>query len=135
MIRSCMWPWIMQAVLNVSDTANISLQGWWNPYNAPNNNWFSSPVHTNEMEFLAREKLVFLSTGKSDMVVVDVSNSFPADSCNFYGGLSNSIGTRGNRIVEGSNLPFLSARWFLSLPTGQGNHPQVLTHHADWNGG
>ena len=81
--------------LNISDTSNIKLEGWWNPYNCPNNNWFSSPVHANEIQYDKNCKHVFLSTGKSDMMVVDVSNPASPDSCNFYGGVSNNIGTWG----------------------------------------
>lgn len=87
-------------VLNISDTANIKLKGWWNPYNCPGNNWFSSPVHSNEIHYDKDCKLIFLSTGKSDMMVVDVSNPENPDSCNFYGGSSNSIGTWGAGLYK-----------------------------------
>ena len=82
-------------VLNVSDTSNMTLTGWWNPYNAPSNNWFTSPVHANEIQYDNVCKHVFMSTGKSDMMVVDVSIPASPDSCNFYGGVSNNIGTWG----------------------------------------
>ena len=82
-------------VLNVSDTGNITLTGWWNPYNCPDNNWFTSPSHTNEMHFDQSCKVLFVSTGKSDMIVIDVSDPTQPDSCNFYGGVSNNIGTWG----------------------------------------
>jgi hypothetical protein len=93
-------------VLNVKDTANIKLRGWWNPYNAPANNWFSSPVHTNEMAYEKGCRRVFLSTGKSDMIVVDVSNPASPDSCNFYGGVSNGMGTWG--VSQWKNEIYLS---------------------------
>ncbi len=93
-------------VLNISDTANITLHGWWNPYGCPNNNWFTSPVHTNELYFNESCDQLFVSTGESDMVVVDVSDPANPDSCNFYGGTNNSIGTWG---VSGySNQIYLS---------------------------
>jgi hypothetical protein len=82
-------------VLNISDTSKIALLGWWNPYNAPNNNWFSSPVHTNEMQFEKDCQRIYLASGKSDMLVIDVSNPRQPDSCNFYGGVSNILGTWG----------------------------------------
>lgn len=82
-------------VLDISDTSNIQLLGWWNPYNAPNNNWFTSPSHCNEIKFEKNCKLIFMSCGKSDMQVIDVSNPALPDSCNFYGGVSNNIGTWG----------------------------------------
>lgn len=82
-------------VLNLSDTSAISMTGWWNPYNSPNNNWFTSPSHTNEIVLEKDCKRVFMSTGKSDMMVVDVSDPTQPDSCNMYGGTANNIGTWG----------------------------------------
>lgn len=82
-------------VLNISDTTNISLQGWWNPYNCPNNNWATSPVHANEIQYDKNGKKLFLSTGKSDMLVLDVSDPSQPDSCSMYGGITNNIGTWG----------------------------------------
>lgn len=87
-------------VVNIADTSNITLEGWWNPYNCPNNNWFSSPVHANEIQYNKPCKQIFLSTGKSDMMVVDVSNPAQPDSCNFYGGVSNSLGTWGMGLYQ-----------------------------------
>lgn len=82
-------------VLDLSDTSAISMTGWWNPYNAPNNNWFTSPSHTNEIVLEKDCNRVFMSTGKSDMMVVDVSDPTQPDSCNMYGGTANNIGTWG----------------------------------------
>lgn len=87
-------------VLNISDTSNMTLVGWWNPYNCPNNNWFTSPVHANEIQYNKNCKQIFLSTGKSDMMVIDVSNPAMPDSCNFYGGTLNDIGTWGAGIYQ-----------------------------------
>lgn len=82
-------------VLNITDTSNIQMIGWWNPYNAPANNWFTSPVHANEIQYEKNCQRLYLSTGKSDMYVIDVSNPAIPDSCNYYGGVSNNIGTWG----------------------------------------
>ena len=87
-------------VLNIADTSNITLIGWWNPYNCPNNNWFTSAVHSNEIRYDANCKHAFLSTGKSDMYVIDVSNPAIPDSCNTYGGVANNIGTWGVNIYQ-----------------------------------
>lgn len=105
-------------VLNIKDTSNIKLFGKWNPYNCPTNNWFTSPVHANEIQFNRACKTLFLSTGKSDMMVLDVSNPALPDSCNFYGGVSNDIGTWGVGLYENqiylsyicSVIPF-SSNW------------------------
>lgn len=87
-------------VINISDTSNISLFGWWNPYNAPNANWFGCNVHANELKYEKNCKRVFISTAKSDLHVIDVSNPALPDSCNFYGGVSNNIGTWGMNMWQ-----------------------------------
>lgn len=87
-------------VLNIKDTSNITMVGWWNPYNCPNNNWFTSPVHTNELYLDPNCKHIFISSGKSDLHVLDVSDPAQPDSCNFYGGTSNAIGTWGVGVYQ-----------------------------------
>ena len=84
-------------VLDISDPAQIKLIGWWNPWDCQGNpfNWFSSPGHTNEMTYNPDCKTLFLSTGKSDMYAVDISDPTQPDSCFSYGGISNDIGTWG----------------------------------------
>lgn len=89
-------------ILNVADTSNITQTGWWNPWQCETSplKWFSSPGHTNEIAYLASEQKVFLSTGKSDLYVVDVSDPSLPDSCANYGGISNNIGTWGLDVWE-----------------------------------
>ncbi|TAL62831.1 MAG: T9SS type A sorting domain-containing protein [Bacteroidetes bacterium] len=103
-------------VLDVSDTSNITMTGWWNPYNAPNNNWFTSPSHANEIAYHDNCQLVYISTGKSDMMVVDVSNPAQPDSCNFYGGVSNNIGTWGIGFIKSNYQLYLSYICTLGIP-------------------
>jgi hypothetical protein len=87
-------------VLNISDTNNIRLVGWWNPYDCPGNQWGNSPVHANEMYYDKTCNHIFLATGKSDMHVLDVSDPSSPDSCNFYGGVSNDMGTWGISVYK-----------------------------------
>ncbi len=87
-------------ILNVKDTAKIKMTGKWNPYNCPTNNWFTSPVHANEIQYNKACKTLFVSTGKSDMMVLNVSNPALPDSCNFYGGVLNDIGTWGVGLYQ-----------------------------------
>jgi hypothetical protein len=101
-------------ILDFSNVNDIQLTGWWNPYDCPNNNWFSSPVHANEIRLNKNCSQIFLSTGKSDMVVVDVSNPTMPDSCNFFGGISNNIGTWGVDVYE--NKLFLSYICTFGIP-------------------
>lgn len=93
-------------VIDFSNPQNPSLYGWWNPYNCPGNNWFSSPVHANEIKIKPECDQLFVSTGKSDMLVLDISDPSNPDSCNFYGGVANNIGTWGIDVFE--NQLFLS---------------------------
>ncbi|HEY6161830.1 MAG TPA: hypothetical protein VI112_11415 [Bacteroidia bacterium] len=93
-------------ILNVSDTAHIKLRGWWNPCGCPNNNWFKSPVHANEIRFQKNCNRIFLSTGKSDMHVLDVSDHAHPNSIAVYGGENNKMGTWGIDVWK--NRIFLS---------------------------
>ena len=95
-------------VLNIANPADIKVVSWWNPWNCQTNpaNWFSSPGHTNEIAMDRDNKLLFMSTGKSDMMVVDIANPAAPDSCSFYGGVNNNIGTWGVSLHK--NKIFLS---------------------------
>ncbi len=89
-------------ILDISDPSQITQVGWWNPWNCQSNplNWFVSPGHTNEISFVEDCNLIFLSAGKSDLLVVDVSDPAMPDSCNFFGGVDNEIGTWGVSVFE-----------------------------------
>jgi hypothetical protein len=114
-------------VLNVSDTSNITLTGAWNPYGCPTNNWFSSPVHANEIQYNKNCHEIFLSTGKSDLHVIDVSNPSLPDSCNYYGGVSNGIGTWGVGLFQ--NQIYLSYICTLGIPfTSNWTGVKILTY-------
>lgn len=93
-------------VIDFSDPANTVLTGWWNPYGCPGNNWFSSPSHANEIRLSETCHQLYISTGKSDMMVLDISDPAQPDSCNFYGGVSNGTGTWGIDLY--GNKMFLS---------------------------
>ncbi len=82
-------------VLNVSDTSNIEMMGWWNPFDCPRNNWFSSPVHANELYFDQSCTKLFVSTGKSDLMVLDMTDPSQPEWCQTFGGVSNNVGTWG----------------------------------------
>ncbi len=114
-------------VLNISDTSNITLTGWWNPYNCPGNNWFSSPVHANEIQYNKNCKLLFISTGKSDLHVLDISNPAQPDSCNIFGGVSNNLGTWGVGLYQ--DQIYLSYICTLGIPfTSNWTGVKILTY-------
>lgn len=87
-------------ILNIKDPANISSIGWWNPYGCPANNWFTSPVHANEIAYDKDYNLIFLSTGKSDLDIINVSNPSNPVLCKEFGGPNNKLGTWGVSIYK-----------------------------------
>ncbi len=105
-------------ILNIKDPASIRSMGWWNPYGCPRNNWLSSPVHANEIAYDKAKKLVFLSTGKSDLDMINVSDPANPVLCKEYGGPDNGMGTWGVSIYKDevylsyicSFIPF-SSKW------------------------
>ena len=75
--------------LDISDPENIKRVSWCNPWlcESPSNNWFNSPGHANQLALDHENKLIYLSSGASEITVIDVSN--PLD-CTF----KYSIGSR-----------------------------------------
>ncbi len=84
-------------VLNISVPSNIRQVSWWNPWKceASAMNWFSSEGHANEIAFDKKNKLLFLSTGRGDLHVVNVAKPAAPVLCANYGGASNELGTWG----------------------------------------
>jgi hypothetical protein len=89
-------------ILNIADPKNITLINWWNPWNCQESamNWFKSDGHANEIAYDKKNKLIFLSTGKSDLNVVSVQDVKAAKQVFVYGGPSNNQGTWGVSIYE-----------------------------------
>ena len=110
-------------VLNIKDPSDIKLVGWWNPYGCPKNNWFSSPVHANEIAYDSNCRLLFLSTGKSDLDVVSVADPANPVLCSEYGGTGNKKGTWGVSLSKNNIylsyicavIPFASNRTGIQL--------------------
>ncbi|HND55508.1 MAG TPA: hypothetical protein PLV92_24005 [Pirellulaceae bacterium] len=61
-------------ILDVANPRDMKLVGWWNPWNPQLQplRWFSSPGHTNEIAYSARNHAVLMSAGRTDVVAVDV---------------------------------------------------------------
>ncbi|HET6993834.1 MAG TPA: hypothetical protein VFI06_02575 [Chitinophagaceae bacterium] len=89
-------------VLNIKDPLNIQLVNWWNPWRCETNplNWFVSDGHSNEIVLDKLNKMVFMSTGKSDMDVIDVHDPKHLSTRFEYGGVSNGMGTWGLSIYK-----------------------------------
>lgn len=88
--------------LDISNPSNIRLLSWWNPWNCETNplNWFSSNGHANEIALDKVNKLVFMSTGKSDLQVVSVADPANLVHKYEYGGVNNNIGTWGVSVFN-----------------------------------
>lgn len=82
-------------ILDVHDPNNIVQIGWWNPWGCPNNNWFTSTGHTNEIVVDSACGIAFISTGKSDMYAVDISNPQAPITAGTYGTTTDTTGTWG----------------------------------------
>ena len=84
-------------VLDISDPTNPTLAGWWNPWNCEESGWtwFKSPGHANELDLDGTHELLFVSTGQSDLHVVDVTDPSEPRGVAVYGGLENEVGTWG----------------------------------------
>lgn len=87
-------------VLNLNDVVHISMMGWWNPYNCVGANWFASPIHTNELRLDTTCKKVFVSGGRTDVVVVDVSDPTSPDSCAAFGVADDDIASWGIDVYQ-----------------------------------
>jgi hypothetical protein len=87
-------------ILNIKDSAHISPVGWWNPYGCPKNNWFTSPIYANEIAYDMNCKLIFLSTGRSDLAVVNVADPTRPVLCKEWGGPNNKMGTWGLSLYK-----------------------------------
>jgi hypothetical protein len=89
-------------ILNVSDTTNITEVSWWNPWKCHESGlkWFTSPGHVNEIRLDSLEMKLFVSSGKSDLHVIDVADPQNPDSCTLFGGVDNKIGTWGVSIYK-----------------------------------
>jgi hypothetical protein len=117
-------------VLDVSDTASISLTSWWNPWGCPNNNWFTSTGHTNEIAIDTACDIVFMSTGKSEMYVVDISDPKNPDSIATYGAIDNKLGTWG--VSRFKNRVYMSYICTLGIPfQGTWSGVKILSYESE----
>lgn len=89
-------------ILDISDADNISEIAWWNPWDcqSPGNTWLNSPGHSNQIELDAEKHLVFLSTGRSELNIVDVSQPGQPRQIGAYGSPDDNYFTWGAGIHE-----------------------------------
>ncbi|MBP6334512.1 MAG: T9SS type A sorting domain-containing protein [Bacteroidia bacterium] len=94
-------------ILDISDPANIVQISRWQPstWPAATNDpflWAGSPGHCNELAYDSLCKIVYVASGKSDVVAIDVSTpAFPI-TCQMYGSSSDDYGTWGLDYFDNS---------------------------------
>ena len=113
-------------VLKINDTSNITLLDNFNPDNCPTGDWHTSPVHANEIEYNDNCKEIFVSTGKSEMMSLDVSDPTNIDTTGMYGSLTDTTATWG--IGMRNDSIFLS---YLLIPIYV---PWIDPFDAKWSG-
>lgn len=79
-------------VVDISNINNIIQTGWWNPWGCelPTTNWNGCNGHTNQLVYDSVLQVVYMSTGDSELRLVDVTNPSLPDSCNGFGPVGNS---------------------------------------------
>ena len=89
-------------IWDVSDPGNAQMTGWWNPWNCDtlDNIWLNSLGHSNQMGFDAQNKLVFVSTGKSELSVMDVSDPNNPELKESFGTPDNALATWGMTLKD-----------------------------------
>lgn len=114
-------------VLNISDPSNITLVEHWNPHGCPQGAWWDAPIHANEIVYKPECDLIFLSTGKSESYVLNVSDPYQLDSCDSYGTINDTTATWG--ICMSDDDIYLSYTYVSTAI------PQILVpFYSTWSG-
>ncbi|RMA58505.1 LVIVD repeat-containing protein [Ulvibacter antarcticus] len=84
-------------IVDISDPTHPIQLDWVNPWACETNanTWFNSDGHTNQIAYDAASQLIFLSSGGSEMVVMDVANPANAFLVSTYGDRHNNQGAWG----------------------------------------
>lgn len=84
-------------IVDISDPTNPSRISWLNPWGCEtsSNNWFNSDGHMNQIRHDVSSNLLFVSSGKSEIVVVDVTDPSNPFVKSRYGELDNDEGVWG----------------------------------------
>lgn len=95
-------------ILDISDPGEIRRVGWWNPWkcNTLANTWFNSNGHTNQLYLDNAKKQIYLSSGKSELNLIDVSNPRAPKELGSYGAKDNKQATWG-LTVNGDDVYLL----------------------------
>jgi len=110
-------------VLDISDSSNIVRTSWCNPWNCETsqNTWFNSGGHTNQLELDTINNRMLLSSGGSEITILDVSDPNNCTYVTSYGNRDN------NKAVWG--LDFENDKVYATYITTQG-----IPFTGDWSG-
>lgn len=89
-------------ILDISNPNNISLASWCNPWGCddPENIWINSEGHSNQLVLDPRSNRVFMSSGGSEITLIDVSNPNDCTFISSYGDRSNNQATWGLTVDD-----------------------------------
>ncbi len=109
-------------VLDIRDPRNIKPVAWLNLWKADTleNLWFNSPGHTNQIEYDEKRRLVYMSAGDSELLVVDVSDRAKPAVVARYGPPKDKLGAWG--------LTLASDQVYLAYITA------TVPFHGTWSG-
>ncbi len=105
-------------IWNVKDPYDVEMVYHWNPRNCPIGLWDEAPVHANEL-FLQKEcNLLFMSTGKSEMIVMDIADPNMPVAIDSFGTVMDTTGTWGIDVDDNFvyltyvNSPLIFPDWW-----------------------
>lgn len=92
-------------ILDISDLNNITLISWCNPWgcDTPDNLWFNSAGHANQLVYDALNNRIVLPTGGSEITLFDVSDPNDCKFISSYGTRDNNMATWG-LTMEGNTV-------------------------------
>lgn len=80
-------------VWSVADPSNVLLLNHWNPVGCPGGAWLNAPIHTNELIAQFDCDLLFISTGRSEMMVMDISDPHLPVAIDSFGTVTDNFAT------------------------------------------
>ena len=114
-------------VWSVSDPTNALLLAHWNPVDCPlNGQWEQAPVHANEMVLQSECNMLFVSTGKSELMVLDIADPYAPYAVDSFGTVLDTTGTWGLDVTD-ENI-YLTYAYVVDLPI----LPEAF--FGDWGG-
>lgn len=114
-------------VIGISDPENPYLIQHWNPHDCPTGVWWDAPIHANELKILPDCDLLFVSTGKSELKVMDIADPYNIYEVDAFGSLQDTSGSWGLDITESDiYLTYVYVPTFVPFP--------FAPFHSTWSG-